>query len=421
MKQKRMIMENEKRAFTKIAKGKRNLIEKRKNKERGITLVSLVVTVVILIILSTVTISVVLGDGGLIDQAKLAKDLVTNSSISEAESMNKLVDEFTNLLSEDSEIPEPTPPEEDTIEDIKGGEKLENTMQIKDNLGNIVWIPGEFGVAEDSGVNVEDGIVIEDETGNQFVWVPVGEYKVTVAKESSGKLTNELTRRSWGARDAVQDPVPVNGDDGIDEITGDDAYYGEGDSRSEAKDQIGAFISSATSKGGYYIGRYEAGTETEMTGEDYPSTIPLVQANKYVYNYITMLQAKLLSEAMYAENAYVTSELASSYAWDTALNFMCQNHAEGYKIATTTDSKYGNINEEKEKTGAYTADEYSKIHDMLGNCYEWTTEFSSDSYWPYVIRGGNYDDSDYYAADRNGGSTDFMDRFCSFRLQLYVK
>ena len=43
--------------------------------ERGITLLALIITVVIMIILAAVTINVTLGDGGLIKQAQLSKDL----------------------------------------------------------------------------------------------------------------------------------------------------------------------------------------------------------------------------------------------------------------------------------------------------------------------------------------------------------
>lgn len=42
-------------------------------KEKGITLIALVITVVILIILATVTLNVVLGEGGLIQRAQQEK------------------------------------------------------------------------------------------------------------------------------------------------------------------------------------------------------------------------------------------------------------------------------------------------------------------------------------------------------------
>ena len=121
----------------------------------------------------------------------------------------------------------------------------------------------------------------------------------------------------------------------------------------------------------------------------------------------------------------VTSELISSYAWDTALNFICQNSENGYKLATTTEDTYGNIGtSNKEQTGGYPADCYSNIYDLLGNCREWTTEYSSlaagSLAYPCVSRGGYYNDSSYYVAGRYYNAADGSSTFISFRLSLYV-
>ena len=64
-----------------------------------------------------------------------------------------------------------------TVGDLKPGDGeevtiLDETTEVEDGLENKVVIPGGFGIASDSGTNVEDGIVIEDEDGNQFVWIP---------------------------------------------------------------------------------------------------------------------------------------------------------------------------------------------------------------------------------------------------------
>ena len=122
----------------------------------------------------------------------------------------------------------------------------------------------------------------------------------------------------------------------------------------------------------------------------------------------------------------VTSELISSYAWDTALNFICQNSEHGYKLATTTEDTYGNIgtgSSGKTLTGGYPADCYSNIYDLLGNCREWTTEYSSytgSSYaYPCVGRGGHYDSSSSYAALRYR-TTGRSNALISFRLSLYL-
>ena len=105
---------------------------------------------------------------------------------------------------------------------------------------------------------------------------------------------------------------------------------------------------------------------------------------------ITRDEAIAKSEELYGtENEFVKSELISSYAWDTALNFICQNNNEGYLLATTNDSVYGNIGTNKEElTGEYEADDYCNIHDLLGNCFEWTTEYFDGSDIHLVSRGG---------------------------------
>ena len=298
-----------------------------------------------------------------------------------------------------------------TIADIVGGDELENTTTIQDDLGNDVTIPEGFGVAEDSGTKVEEGIVIEDENGNQFVWIPTGTYNVSTTINSTGKLTNNLSRRTFSSTEATE----VSGDDGIQ--NGSYYYYGEGNSSSVASGQIGAFKASAEStanggKGGFYIGRYEVGTGN------------VVKAGVAPYTDITRDEAKSQIEAMYSENSNVESELISSYAWDTALNFICQTNVEsgeGYNLAMTTSSQYGNIGTNtKQNTGAYVADDYSNIHDLLGNCYEWTTEYSSND-GPSVLRGGNYYNIDSYAAIRSYSYTGVYDRGLSARAQLYIK
>ena len=84
--------------------------------ERGITLVALVITIVVLIILSTVTISTVLGDNGLINQAKKNKNNVLESVGEEEDDINKVTEEYVNMMKTDSEVTLPTVPQ--PIEDV---------------------------------------------------------------------------------------------------------------------------------------------------------------------------------------------------------------------------------------------------------------------------------------------------------------
>lgn len=72
----------------------------RRKREKGITLIALVITVIILIILATVTINVVLGEDGLIQRAQEAKRLTEQATVKEQQELNALMGEFTNLILE---------------------------------------------------------------------------------------------------------------------------------------------------------------------------------------------------------------------------------------------------------------------------------------------------------------------------------
>ena len=65
-------------------------------KENGITLVALVVTIVVLLILAGVSISLVLGQNGLINNAKEAKNKTTNATNEENYLVNKYIPDFIN-------------------------------------------------------------------------------------------------------------------------------------------------------------------------------------------------------------------------------------------------------------------------------------------------------------------------------------
>ena len=373
----------------------------KKNKivrEKGITLIALVITIVILIILATVTLNVVLGEGGLIQRAQEGKRLTDQAQKDEQDEL-KGAEEFINgVLAGTTNPPAEVP--ETVTEGKESGTPFEDTTTITDDLDNPVTVPGGFNIAEDSGTKVEEGIVIEDSNNNQFVWIPVGEYNVSDTINATGKLTNELSRRTF----TESGSTPVNGDDVINTD-----FYGEGNENSVAKDQIDAFKTSATTNKGFYIGRYEQGTGNVCKSGINP------------YEFVTRDEAKQQAEAMYSGNDYVTSELISSYAWDTALNFICQTNEEGYLLARTNDSTYGNINtgsSGKTQTGEYEADNYSNIHDLLGNCWEWTTEYSSRN--PCVLRGGNCGTNDYFPDSRVDFPYEQSDESKSFRVQLYI-
>ena len=75
--------------------------------ENGITLITLVITIIILLILASVTLNVVLGEGGLIEKAKIAKNMTEESARKQQEELNNLMEEYANIMADDGNIKEP--------------------------------------------------------------------------------------------------------------------------------------------------------------------------------------------------------------------------------------------------------------------------------------------------------------------------
>ena len=184
-------------------------------------------------------------------------------------------------------------------------------------------------------------------------------------------------------------------------------------------------IKSIKKYGGFYIGRYEVGIvgydtevktsntnkETEWTG--YSNGKAVVQKDRQVWNYITRDMAKKVAEGMYTDNDAVVSRLCSSYAWDTALQFI----GGDYAVNSEGDNYSGNLN----KTGENST-QRKGIYDMGANVCEWTTEVYSYQSHPCTERGGHYYStaSDYPAGARDYHSQTHAVGGFGFRSTLFV-
>ena len=71
-------------------------------RNKGITLIALVVTIVIIIILATVSINIIFEEEGLIDKAQEAKEVTLNSVKHEEDNLANLL-EYMNQMAEDTE------------------------------------------------------------------------------------------------------------------------------------------------------------------------------------------------------------------------------------------------------------------------------------------------------------------------------
>ena len=105
--------------------------------------------IIVLLILAGVTIATLTGDNGILNQATKTKEETQKASEDELRKLTML-EAITNL---------------------------ENTIYTDKN-NETITIPAGFAVSQIYGENtIEDGLVIIDSNGNEFVWVPCTENK----------------------------------------------------------------------------------------------------------------------------------------------------------------------------------------------------------------------------------------------------
>ena len=108
---------------------------------------------------------------------------------------------------------------------------------------------------------VPQGIVIQDNEGNEFVWVPVD----SVTKGTNVKADDIRLGRyeNFGSKNTTGNYVPKQDADNYmetdeDKITIRKHQELENDSNNTSAKNLGDFVSKTKINGGYYIGRYES-------------------------------------------------------------------------------------------------------------------------------------------------------------------
>ena len=121
------------------------------NRQKGITLIALVVTITVLIILATVSINTVLGDNGIIKRAQKARDSYSNSQKSEDEQMAVLANEMAEYDEGGSSgggSDTPTKPVEGITATVEGKTVTITKDNVADYLGKVVtnYVPTKNSV-----------------------------------------------------------------------------------------------------------------------------------------------------------------------------------------------------------------------------------------------------------------------------------
>ena len=403
---------------------------KLKKQVKGITLVALVVTIIVLLILSGVAINLSIGEDGIFRRAQEGAKVYQNASENEKIELDKVsnyIDDYLNGNNKEDEEEKLSEVEEA----IKNGTVYENNTTIYDKYSNPVKVPAGFKLAQDSGTDVTKGIVIEDaeagdeiSKGNQYIWVPIGDVKynangdiktINLGRYSFDARYNSDTQQLEGTGTTTMRQSADNYIEVVEIDVGQSYKYIEktsGASNTIAKD-LGDFITKAKNAGGYYIGRYEAGKVDGNT-----DTFNIKKGQE-VYSEINQLDAATLARNLYSSNNNFESDLINSYAWDTAIVYIQTFSGDtDYSLQSRFQSGItitGNAHDEENNY-----DVRCNIYDIAGNVREWSTETYTDNLNPSTSRGADYITSTSFTAHRTFNSTSYEPIDISFRSILYL-
>lgn len=373
-----------------------NIIKKFRKSEKGS--ITVMVLSAMLFLIGVITVSYFAMSNKSIDQNKKVSQIAKQYKASD-EKMEKEYQKAVNNVSL-------------TIEQAqsKGMFEKKSNTELVDDYGNKIVIPAGFKVTNDAK-NVTEGIVIEDENGNQFVWIPVGEIYTDVENTQLGKKTIKLGRYQF-AEDGTE--TEYTGDYIEETFKEHDSNYGN----VIAKD-IENFKISSINNNGYYIGRYEARKNSE-------GNISEVGTDT-VYNNVSQADAAKIARNMYDETLEFTSDLVNSYAWDTAIVFLQRfDNRTNKKIGTY--SRQDSLNTDNiaiqgtnNLKDIEKQDKICNVCDMSSNCLEWSTETYKSVEAPFVVRGGVFNDNNLYTSGRVNTNGNSITSCMSFRPILYLK
>ena len=371
-----------------------------KTKEmKGITLVALVVTIVVLLILAGVSINLVLGNNGIIAKAKDAETKSAEASQNDLIGMNELAQQLEEQINGSGNGTEPE---------------------------TVPYLPSD-DFHYDTSTSVDTGLVIADSNGNEYVWVvvPKSLYNNTNHNSNNEKKPSSSTDYA-NIEYCLQQYTATyrNGTGYSDTHEADTNNVGwlTSDEYTELKNSM---LKSVYENGGFYVGRYEAGIDT-TTGTNRNSegptnsdgkytiegmSIPVSKADAYPYTYVTRTQAQNLASNV--NSGTKTSSLMFGVQWDLVLAFMYNKGNIADSTLTSNSTAIGNYSDnlwtiknakaqystnygrtftacpnpfKKESssdilltTGADSSFSVQNIYDIAGNVWEWTLEKTSDT------------------------------------------
>ena len=275
--------------------------------------------------------------------------------------------------------------------------------------------------------DLSKGVVIKDSNGNEWTWIEVPKSIYVNATYNGGTAPTSSTDYT-----KIESTMQKYAEAYRGSYT--DEWYSEAQhgfaSAEEYNNHKNTMLKSVYENGGFYIGRYEAGTKTLRTSSGANLTTPVIKEGAYPYNYVTNKQAQEKSKELATGGR--TSSLMFGIQWDLVLKHIENKQGKTQselKNDSTTWGNYGNATFEitkgkystdygdtfTEVNGTYTKSSYNSvilttgaternsvlnIYDLAGNEWEWTLEKSTYTDYPSVYRGGGH----YHTGSNPGGA-----------------
>ena len=426
----------------------------KKHSNKGITLIALVITIIVLLILAGVSIAMLTGENGILTKATESKEETGKAQEEEeikmayaaakankvdqvaedvtADELNAELDKL-NSTGEASGSGTLTVTFENghkyTIDQGTGAITGPETGEVPDEGEEVkvegVTIPKGFvyvGGTKEEGIVISDNPADKDKgtshevaqtlVGNQFVWVPVEDD--SAFKRYEGYANKNL--QSY--------------------LSSCNEPYSKGYATEQT--EYDAMKQSVLDHDGFYVARYEAGTESgERTSADKNNIDDEVvfKQGKNVYNYIKWGNSMTdptggaveKAKGMYAdkEKYGVTSTLIYGIQWDAIMAWLDPAYTAGSCdtnnsfVANSTGKGYYNQSSPT-TTGSNANYAVKNIYDLAGNVWEWTMEACNSTL--RVTRGGRYDltGDGIPASYRGYGTPSYSYDDFGFRSALYL-
>ena len=346
-----------------------------KNKqEKGITLIALVVTIVVLLILAGVSISLVLNNNGVISKAKDAKNQYAEAQTNEEKQLNEVSDWIDTKVG-----------------DTTGGGSTGGSGDSTTKVDGVPIPEGYYyvGGTKAKGMVISDNVadkeldkgkenVRRDLAGNQWVWVPVETPSSLYTTIDAGvalsgstgvkttKYTNTIisgqTRGLPGStnyREYREPDIVTTYDNDTNAKTA--GFSSLTNMAENMKSDYEEMIASLEKYKGFYIGRYELTANGEKTG----ATQTDVDWYTLYKNCTTL-----------ATGSKVKTRMIWGLQWDATCNWLA---GSGFDITDSTS--WGNYKDNtatghgsKQNTGYSESWKANNIYDFAGNCDELTQE-----------------------------------------------